>query len=190
MEAEVPELSKSQKKGVMGQIVMWITIITFGAASLGPYVAPEKFATKKEEAVIHEDVEHLKEDIRKDLLVEFNEKIATSSKEHRQFKSKIYNLEQEILILTKDVESLQTINEGFSKQILFLTHSLSNTDEAIIELMIKKEECSWTYYETNRGDNWYLFEDWYACKTLQRVTLLSDCRAKITPFDRNTIQVR
>lgn len=190
MEVEIPKLTKEQKKGSLGTILTWITILSFGAASLGPYIAPGKFATKKEEAVIHEDVEQLKEEIKEELTKDFEIQIAESTKEHKRLNNKIYNLEQENILLKNEVKVLHDLVEGLDKQVRFNSHSNSNTNEALIENMLRQKECDWVYYETQTKDNWYLYDDWYECKTLQRVTLLSGCRARINPFDRSVIQVR
>ena len=187
MSEELDEIEKLSK-GVPIWVKSIVFIIVATAISFSTYKAvlmewfPEMFTIEADEAMIHNEVDHLKEEVSKELVLKFQEQLTIAEKEHNRNRAEIVALRQEI-------NSYKDLFEGLQKQTDFNTQVLSITNQVVIEeLDAKQNDCGFTYYESNTKDNWAIFKDYYDCQVIYSVDLRSGCRAFYTPIFRSKIQ--
>ena len=185
------EVSNTKRGGVIKDLAYLLGILGTLTLTLGPYLMPEKFASEVENAAIHSNVEILKEEVKDELRIEYNEKLKHSEDVHKKLRIDIRNTRKEIADLKADLASKDELRKAMQKQIDFLLDAVTRLSKALILEMDIKMMCNWSYYETNGGDNFIIFNDWYECKTVQSTQVnTNSCKARIKPFDRDYIQVR
>jgi vacuolar-type H+-ATPase subunit E/Vma4 len=185
------ELPDAKGKGMVGKVFQWVFLISTALGVVTQYVHPEWLADATTEAVIHNDVEELKEEVEADLILKFQDKMDKADNEHNQCLSKIARLNTKIESLQSQIKSYDSILEGLEKHAQFNTLMSSITNEALIEEMDKRNrECNYIYYETNQKDNWGIFDDWYNSRVLYSLELKSDCRVYYTPIFREKVKIQ
>ena len=185
-------------KGVQALKRFWaefkglVYAILVGVIGFGYIVKnPDLIMKKVEQTFIHNEVEEATNNSyatsplrRKDSLyiADLEYKVRALSVKVAKITSRVAEVEQE----NKDQTLLIEANEKHSQ---FNTIATSIACDAIKEEMDKKENgCGWTYYETNGGDNWNIFPDYYESSILYSVDLRSECRAYYTPIFRSKIK--
>lgn len=177
------------------KVLAWVGIISAIVMSiltpLSQLEFPEWWASEQSATAIeHEVHEQL-------LLLptKMGDKYTTDSaifdKRIRLLNAKIINLKGEVLNLNAEIIGLKELNLATQKQTDFNSSALSITNEALSEEMDKKKnDCNYPYLETNGGDNWNVFADYYDMRVLYSIDLRSDCRAYYTPIFRSKIKIQ
>ena len=73
---------------------------------------------------------------------------------------------------------------------LLMESLLIHSDIIWEEMDLKDHSCEFEYRETNTGDNYGIFDDYYDSRVIYSIDLRSGCRTYYTPIFRGKTQVQ
>ena len=166
---------------IIAAIVTLCTAVAFPAYDR--YIAKHEVSDETREAIHDEQMK---------VALEFPGEIKEKYKvDSARFYNRIRKLESDVRHLREQTKTYEDLIEGTQKQTDFNTKALSITNDALSEEMDrKKNACDWEYLETNGGDNWQIFNDYYESRIIYSVHLRSNCRAYYTPIFRDKIEIK